>query len=92
MKFYLAEASDSDFESTRTFNSLKDAKDYARSCQEVDKPYPMTIYKMDVSVNRQTIESLICGIPCWNERTAVFEIGFDEEIELARQRLEADQY
>lgn len=90
MKFYLAETSDSEF--TCIFNSLKDAKDYARSCQKVDKPYPMTIYKMDVSVNRHTIESLICGIPCWNKRTAVFEIGFDEEIELARQRLEADQY
>jgi len=93
MKFYLAETFHS--ESTRVFNSFKNAKDYAISLQtnyhEENEPYPVTVYKMDVSINQNTILNLIFKYPYWNERTEVFQIGFEEENEQCRQRLEEEK-
>lgn len=87
MKFYLAETFDSEF--TRVFSSFKDAKDYAISLQTnhrgENEPYPVTVYKMDVSINQDTVLKLICKIPCWNEKTEVFQIGFDEDMEQGRE-------
>ena len=93
MKFYLAETPD--FETTKVFNSFKDAKDYAISLQtnwhEENEPHPVTVYKMDVSINQDTVLRLICKNPYWNEKTEVFQIGLEELIEQSRQRIEKDE-
>lgn len=93
MKFYLAETFDS--ESTRIFSSFKDAKNYAISLQtnrhEENEPHPVTVYKMDVSINQNTILNLILKYPYWNEKTEVFQIGLEELIEQSRQRIEKDE-
>jgi len=93
MKFYLAETPN--FETTKVFSSFKDAKDYAISLQTnrhgENEPYLTTVYKMDVSINQDTVLSLILQYPYWNEKTEVFQIGFEENLEQCRQRLEKEE-
>jgi len=93
MKFYFAETQDPIFD--RVFNSFKNAKDYAISLQtnrhEENEPHPVTVYKMDVSINQDTVLRLILKRPYWNEKTEVFQIGLEELIEQSRQIIEKDE-
>jgi len=80
MKFYLAETSDSEL--TKVFSSFKDAKDYAISLHDEflskeEESYPVTVYKMDVPINQDTVLRLICNTPYWNEKKKVFQIGVE---------------
>ena len=80
MKFYLAETRDSEW--IRVFSSFKDAKDYAISLHDEflrkeEEPYPVTVYKMDVPINQDTVLRIICSMPYWNKKTEVFQIGLE---------------
>jgi len=94
MKFYLAKTHDSEW--TRVFSSFKDAKDYAISLHDEflrkgEESYPVTVYKMDVPINQDTVLKIICNMTYWNEQTEVFQIGIEEENEQCRQRLEEEE-
>jgi len=80
MKFYLVETHDSEL--IRIFSSFKDAKDYAISLyneflSKGDESQPVTVYKMDVSINQGTVLRLIRKRLYWNEKTEVFQIGYE---------------
>lgn len=91
MKFYFWQPADSDF-SPRTYKCLKDAKQDAIAAQTnasgEHQPFPVTIYKMDVSITWDTVARLLTKNGGYaNEMKEVFQIGFDELQQLAKERL-----
>lgn len=91
MKFYFYQPADSDF-APRIYKCLKDAKEDAIAAQTnasgEHQPFPVTIYKMDVSITWDTVARLLTKNGGYaNEMKQVFEIGFDELQQLAEERL-----
>jgi len=92
MKFYLLSHADSDY-GRYIYSSLKEAKADAIAAQTnkygEHEPKGITIYRMDVPVTWDTVARLLTDKGGYaKESVEVFEIGFDEAMEQARQRLE----
>lgn len=92
MKFYFYQPADSDF-APHIYKNLKDAKEDAIAAQTnasgEHQPFPVTIYKMDVSITWDTVARLLTKNGGYaNEMKEVFQIGFDELQQLAKKRLE----